>query len=149
MLEFLQYGFMHRAFAAGVVTALISSAIGVFLIPRRLSLIADTLAHVVLAGVALGLVLGISPVVGALVVVLAGAVGMERLRARGALQGDAALAVFLSGGFALAVVLISLARGFNADLFAILFGSILTVTPTDLWLISALGAMVVATILLS
>src|SRR6185369_4014493 len=118
-------------------------------IPRRLSLIADTLAHVALAGVALGLVVGISPVVGALVVVLAGAVGMERLRSRGALQGDAALAVFLSGGFALAVVLISLARGFNADLFAILFGSILTVSPADVWLISALGAMVVATILLS
>ena len=91
---------------------------------------------------ALGLVLGISPVVGALVVVLAGAVGMERLRSRGALQGDAALAVFLSGGFALAVVLISLARGFNADLFAILFGSILTVSPADVWLILALGATV-------
>src|SRR6266700_2342585 len=56
---------------------------------------------------------------------------MERLRSRGALQGDAALAVFLSGGFALAVVLISLARGFNADLFAILFGSILTVSLAD------------------
>ena len=59
MPEFLQYGFMHRAFAAGVVTALICPAIGVFLIPRRLSLIADTLAHVALAGVALGLVLAI------------------------------------------------------------------------------------------
>ena len=70
MPEFLQYGFMHRAFAAGVVTALICPAIGVFLIPRRLSLIADTLAHVALAGVALGLVLGISPVLGALVVAL-------------------------------------------------------------------------------
>jgi zinc transport system permease protein len=146
MPEFLQYGFMHRAFAAGVVTALICPAIGVFLIPRRLSLIADTLAHVALAGVALGLVVGISPVVGALVVVLAGAVGMERLRSRGALQGDAALAVFLSGGFALAVVLISLARGFNADLFAVLFGSIVTVSPTDVWLILALGAVVGATI---
>jgi zinc transport system permease protein len=142
MPEFLQYGFMHRAFAAGVVTALICPAIGVFLIPRRLSLIADTLAHVALAGVALGLVLGVSPVLGALVVTLAGAVGMERLRARGALQGDAALAVFLAGGFALAVVLISLARGFNADLFAILFGSILTVTVSDVWLILVLGAVV-------
>jgi zinc transport system permease protein len=144
--EFLDYGFMHRAFAAGAVTALICPAIGVFLVPRRLSLIADTLAHVALAGVALGLFLGISPVLGALVVTLGGAVGMERLRSRGALQGDAALAVFLSGGFALAVVLISLAQGFNADLFAILFGSILTVSPTDVWLITALGALVVATI---
>src|SRR5574341_1508365 len=142
MPEFLQYGFMQRALVVGAVTALICPAIGVFLIPRRLSLIADTLSHVALAGVALGLLIGVSPVLGALVVTVAGAVGMERLRARGALQGDAALAVFLSGGFALAVVLISLARGFNADLFAILFGSILTVTTGDVWLIVALGAVV-------
>ena len=146
MPEFLQYGFMHRAFAVGAVTAVICPAIGVFLVPRRLSLIADTLAHVALAGVAVGLLLGVSPSLGALVVTLLGAVGMERLRARGALQGDAALAVFLSGGFAVAVVLISLARGFNADLFAILFGSILTVSPADVWLIVALGAVVCATI---
>jgi zinc transport system permease protein len=146
MPEFLEYGFMHRAFAAGAITALICPAIGVFLVPRRLSLIADSLSHVALAGVALGLLLGISPVLGALVVTVGGAVGMEQLRARGALQGDAALAVFLSGGFALAVVLISFARGFNADLFAILFGSILTVSPTDVWLIVALGAVVGATI---
>ncbi len=146
MPEFLEYSFMHRAFAAGAITALICPAIGVFLVPRRLSLIADTLSHVALAGVALGLLIGVSPVLGALVVTVAGAVGMERLRARGALPGDAALAVFLSGGFALAVVLISLARGFNADLFAILFGSILTVSPTDVWLIVALGAVVGATI---
>jgi zinc transport system permease protein len=146
MPEFLEYGFMHRAFVAGAITALICPAIGVFLVPRRLSLIADSLSHVALAGVALGLLVGVSPVLGALVVTVAGAVGMERLRSRGALEGDAALAVFLSGGFALAVVLISLAHGFNADLFAILFGSILTVSPTDVWLILGLGALVGATI---
>ena len=149
MPEFLLFGFMQRAFAAGAVMAVVCPLIGVFLVPRRLSLIADTLAHIALAGVALGLLVGASPVLGALVVTVVGALGMERLRSRGALQGDAALAVFLSGGFALAVVLISLARGFNADLFAILFGSILTVSPADVWLISALGAVVVTTVLLS
>jgi zinc transport system permease protein len=142
MLDFLGYSFMHRAFVAGAMTALICPAIGVFLVPRRLSLIADSLAHVALAGVALGLFLGFSPLLGALVVTLVAAVGIERLRARGTLHGDAALAVFLSGGFALAVVLISLARGFNADLFAVLFGSILTVSPTDVWIIVGLGAVV-------
>src|SRR6267142_1099330 len=146
MPDFLQFGFMQRAFAAGAVMAVVCPLIGVFPVPRRLSLIADTLAHVALAGVALGLLVGASPVLGALVVTVAGALGMERLRSRGALQGDAALAVFLSGGFALAVVLISLARGFNADLFAILFGSILTVTSGDVWLIAALGAVVTVAI---
>ena len=144
--EFLEYAFMQRALVAGVMTALICPPIGVFLVPRRLSLMADTLAHMALAGVALGLFLGISPVLGAFVATVVGAVGIERLRSQGALRGDAALAVFLSGGFALAVVLISLARGFNADLFAILFGSILTVSPTDIWVILALGGGVGATI---
>jgi zinc transport system permease protein len=124
------------------VTALVCPVMGVFLIPRRLSLIADTLAHVALAGVALGLFLGVSPFVGATAVTLLGAILIERLRARGGLRGDAALAVFLSGWFALAVVLIGLARGFNADLFAVLFGSILTVSWADVWLILALGAVV-------
>jgi len=146
MPEFLTYGFMQRALIAGAITALICPAIGVFLVPRRLSLIADSLAHVALAGVALGLVAGVSPVIGALVVTAAGAVGIERLRARGALSGDASLAVFLSGGLAVAVVLIGLGRGFNVDLFGVLFGSILTVTMTDLWLIGALGVVVGVTI---
>jgi zinc transport system permease protein len=144
--EFLEYAFMQRALVAGLMTALICPPIGVFLVPRRLSLMADTLAHMALAGVALGLFLGFSPVLGAFVATVLGAVGIERLRSRGALRGDAALAVFLSGGFALAVVLISLARGFNADLFAVLFGSILTVSPGDIWGILALGGVVTVTI---
>jgi zinc transport system permease protein len=148
MPEFLGYAFMQRALIAGGITALICPAIGVFLVPRRLSLIADTLAHVALAGVALGLVVGVSPIIGALVVTAAGAVGIERLRARGALTGDASLAVFLSGGLALAVVLIGLGRGFSVDLFAVLFGSILTVTAGDVWLIAGLGVVVAVTITL-
>jgi zinc transport system permease protein len=146
MPEFLEYSFMQRALVAGIVTALICPPIGVFLVPRRLSLMADTLAHLALAGVAFGLVLGVSPVLGAFVATVAGAAGIEQLRSRGALRGDAALAVFLSGGFALAIVLISLARGFNADLFAVLFGSLLTVSPTDVWVILGLGAGVGATL---
>jgi len=133
---------------AGAVVAVICPAIGMFLVPRRLSLIADTLAHVALAGVALALLLNVAPLLGALVVTLASAVGIERLRARGALPGDASLAVFLSGGFALAIVLISVARGFNADLFAILFGSIVTVSPADLALITGLGVVVAAALTL-
>jgi zinc transport system permease protein len=97
---------------------------------------------VALAGVALGLLLGFSPILGALLIAVAGAIGIERLRARGSLHGDASLAVFLSGGFAVAVVLISLARGFNADLFAILFGSILTVSALDVAVVLALAAAV-------
>src|SRR6202008_1580788 len=95
MPDILQFGFMQRAFSAGEGMAIECPLIGVFLVPRRLSLIADTLAHVALAGVAIGLLVGASPILGALVVTVVGALGMARLRSHGALQGDAALAVFL------------------------------------------------------
>lgn len=146
MVEMLSYGFMQRALAAGLMIGIIAPIIGVFIVLRRLSLIADTLSHVALAGVAAGLLFRIYPVAGALIASLVGAVGIERLRGSGRLFGEAALAVFLSGGFAVAVVLISLARGFNTDLFSYLFGAITVVQPADLWVIFALGLVVLAAV---
>ncbi len=148
MPDILQYGFMQRALLAGVMIGIIAPAIGVFLVLRRLSLIADTLAHVALAGVALGLLFGLHPALGALIVGVGGAVGIERLRAAGRLFGEAALALFLSGGLALAVVLLGLAGGFNVDLFSYLFGSVTAVQPRDLWVILTLGLVVVGAIAL-
>ncbi|MDR7484601.1 MAG: metal ABC transporter permease [Armatimonadota bacterium] len=146
MPEILQYGFMQRALLAGLMIGTIAPLIGVFLVLRRLSLIADTLAHVALAGVAAGLLLQTYPVAGALAAALVGAVGIERLRTSGRLFGEAALAVFLSGGFAVAVVLIGLAGGFNVDLFGYLFGAITVVQPVDLWVILGLGLVVLGTV---
>lgn len=146
MSEILSYGFMQRALAAGLMIGIIAPIIGVFIVLRRLSLIADTLSHVALAGVAAGLLFRTYPVAGALVASLVGAVGIERLRGSGRLFGEAALAVFLSGGFAVAVVLISLARGFNTDLFSYLFGAITVVQPVDLWVIFALGLVVLVAV---
>jgi len=148
MPEIFQYSFMVRALAAGLMIGTIAPTIGVFLVLRRLSLIADTLAHVALAGVALALLTGIHPVAGALGVALLGAVGVERLRVSGRLYGDAALAIFLSGGLALAVVLIGLSGGFSVDVFSYLFGSITVVQPRDLWVILVLGMVVLGTVAL-
>jgi zinc transport system permease protein len=146
MPEILQYSFMQRAVLAGVMIGTIAPVIGVFLVLRRLSLIADTLAHTALAGVALGLLFGINPVLGALIVAAVGALGIERLRVSGRLFGEAALAIFLSGGLAVAVVLIGVAGGFTVDLFGYLFGAITAVQPRDLWLILGLGIIVLATV---
>ncbi len=147
MPEILQHAFMQRALLAGVIVAVVCPLIGVFLVLRRLSLIADTLSHVALAGIAIGLFVGVHPILSALVVAIAGGVGVEALRARGRLFGEAALAVFLSGGLAVAIVLIGLARGFTVDLFGYLFGSITTVTPLDVWVIAALGGLTAAIVL--
>lgn len=148
MLEIFQYDFMIRAFGAGISIGIVAPLIGMFLVVRRYSLLADTLAHVSLAGVAAGLLLGMNPIITAIGASAAAAIGIERLRDARNLMGESVLALFLSGSLALAVVLLSLSRGFNANLFSYLFGSITTVTPFDLILIAGIGVVVVLLIVL-
>lgn len=142
MPEILEYDFMRRALLAALLIGAIAPAFGVFLVLRRLSLIADSLSHVALAGVAIGLLTNIYPPYIALASTGTAAVAIEELRARRMLPGDAALAVFLYGALAVAVVIISIAGGFNSSLFGFLFGSILTVNDSDLWLIGGLTIVV-------
>ena len=139
MLDIFTYSFMIRAFIAGIVIALI----GTFLVARRFSLIADTLGHISLAGIALGLLLGINPIVTALIASILTAILVDKIRHNKYISGESALAMLLSGGLALAIVLMGLARGFNVDLLSFLFGSISTVTETDLYLIVPLGVLAI------
>ena len=123
MPEIFQYEFMNRAIVASVLVGVTAPAIGMFLVLRRLSLIADTLSHVSFAGVAVALITkSFTPIVAFLATATA-AVSIEELRVRRLLPGDAALAVFLYGALALAVVLISASHGFNPTIFSYLFGS--------------------------
>ena len=145
-LDIFQYGFVIRGVEAGVIVAVVAPLIGTFLVLRRYSLIADTLAHVSLAGIALGLLTGISPILSALGVTVAASLGIERLRETKQVYGESALALFLSGSLALATILLSLGKGFNTNLFNYLFGSIVTVTQTDVYTIAALAAAVVVTL---
>lgn len=142
MPAILQYEFMLRALAGGVLVGVLAPILGTFVVLRRLSLIADTLAHVALMGVAIGLASRFLPTLVALLAATTGAIIVDQLRARGRVPGDVALAVVLYGSLAVAVVVIGLAGGFNVDLFSFLFGSILSVAPLDLWLLAALAVVV-------
>jgi zinc transport system permease protein len=135
----LRYEFMRLALAAGIVVGVLAPAVGFFLVQRRQSLIGDGIGHVAFAGVAAGILLDVSPVLTALVAAVLGGVAVELLRSRGGTAGDQALALVFYTGIALGVVLVSLAGSLNANLFQYLFGSILTVTWTDLWVVLALG----------
>ncbi len=148
MFDILEYSFIVRGLEAGVLIALIAPLIGIFLVLRRYSLIADTLSHVSLAGVAVGLLTKINPIVTAIIAAVVSSLAIEKLRLSKKVYGETALALFLSGGLALAVVLISLARGFNVDLFSYLFGSILTVSGNDVGLIASLSFVVLVLLLL-
>lgn len=142
MFELLQYDFMVRGIEAGAIVALVAPLIGLFLVLRRYALIADTLAHVSLAGIAFGLLMGVSTLLSSLVTVLIASFGIERLRSMRGVYGDSALALFLSGSLALALVLISLANGLNANILSYLFGSIFTVTEQDIITMLMVGLLV-------
>lgn len=146
MLQIFTYGFMVRAFIAGAAIALIAPMIGTFLVLKRFSLFADSLAHVALAGVAIGVITGIYPVLTAVITCIFAAIFIEKLRSDNKIYGDAALSLFLSGSLAVALVLISLAHGFNVNLFSYLFGSITAVEDMDIYII--LGLTVLTMLLL-
>lgn len=147
MPEIFQFDFMIRAFVAGLTIAFVAPMIGIFLVVRRYSLMADTLAHVSLAGVAIGLLAKINPLTTGIIAPVVSAICIEKLRSVKKISGESLLALFLSGSLAIAIVLLSLAKGFNANLFSFLFGSISTVAPGDLYLIVGLGILVLTTIL--
>lgn len=143
MIEMLGYDFMQRALLAAIFTGLAAPAIGTFLVQRRLALLGDGLGHVALTGVALGLLTGIAPLLTAVVVAALGALLIELLRAAGRTSGDVALAMLFYGGIAGGVLLAGLAGESAANLNAYLFGSITTVTSSDLIVVGVLGAIVV------
>lgn len=133
---------MIRAFEAGIAIGIVAPLIGMFLVVRRYSLMADTLAHVSFAGVAVGLLLKINPIFSAIGLSVIAGFGIEYLRNSRRIFGESVLAIFLSGSLAIAVIILSLAKGFNANLFSYLFGSISTVTTTDLVVIITLATIV-------
>lgn len=146
MLEALEFGFMQRAVLAGLAIGIVCPTIGLFMILRRLSMIGDTLAHVTLAGVAAGLWMKVYPVATALLFSLGAGFGIEKLRSQYRQHSDLAIAITLSVSVGLAALFLSLANTPGVDLFAYLFGSIITVSYTDMLVITGLSAVVMATV---
>lgn len=146
MEELLAYGFLQRAFLAGVFVAASSAVLGIFLVLRRDAMAGHGLSHLAFAGVAAGLVLNILPLGAALVVAVAAALGMNRLVARSRLHRDTAMGIFSSLGLAVGILLASLARGINVDLLTYLFGEILAIEPVEVLLAVILAVAVVAAV---
>lgn len=146
MFELFNYEFMQRAFAAGLLVAVICPLIGTFVVMRRLSMIGDTLSHASLAGIAAGMLGGMYPLWGALFFSLIAAIGIEKLRKRFSEYAELSLSIVLSASIGLAVVLISLANSFNADLMSYLFGSIMAVNTLDIYIILGLSIIILISV---
>jgi zinc transport system permease protein len=136
--------YMQLALVSGVAVGACAPLIGTFLVQKRLSLMGDGIGHMAFAGVAAGLLMGVSPLWMALVVAVAGAMTIEWLRLRRRASGDLALAVFFYTGIAGGVVLTGLAGSLNSGVLTYLFGSVLTVSPGDALSICVLGSAILA-----
>lgn len=148
MLEMLSLAFMQRALLAGLIVAVVSPAIGLFLVLRRLSMYGDTLAHVSLAGVAAGMLVNVYPVASGLLFAVGASLGIDWLRQSYRRYSELSVSVVLAGSLALAVVLLSMVPGSGGDILGYLFGSIVTVTAADIYLVGGLGLVVLAALLL-
>jgi zinc transport system permease protein len=139
----LDFDFMRRALLAAALVGLAAPAIGVYLVQRRLSLMGDGIGHVAFMGVAAGLLAGVSPVVTAMIAAALGALVIELLRERGRTAGDIALALIFYGGIAGGALMTYMAGAPNRAL-TYLFGSVLTVSATDLAIVASVSIGVVA-----
>ncbi len=146
--EILTYGFMQRALISGIAIAILCSVVGLFLVLRRYSLFGDAIAHSSFGGIALGLLAGVYPLWTAYLVSLVSAVINTKIRQKFDISGDAAVAILLSSGIAVGLVLISFSGGFNLDIFSFLFGSILLVSAEDTVLVLSLTGIILIVILL-
>jgi zinc transport system permease protein len=145
-LEIFAFGFMQRALIAGIAISSVCSVIGLFLVLRRQSLFGDSLAHMAFGGIAIGLFTNTYPLWTAFVASILAALGITKLRHSTNIPADSAVAIMLSSGLALGILLLSLSGGFSVDLFGFLFGNILLVSFEDTLLILVMTAVVLTSV---
>lgn len=146
VFDLIQYGFMQRALISAIAISVICSIVGLFLVLKRHSLFGDALAHVAFGGISLGLFIGVYPLWTAYIVSILSAVGVNKLRESTKIPPDSSIAVLLTSGLAIGVILISISGGFTLNLFSILFGNILLVSNDDVILILVTAAIVIPVI---
>lgn len=154
LADFIQYDFLRYTLFTGLLIGIIAPLLGAFLVVRRLSLLADALSHVTLAGIAFGLFLEktllipfITPLVSGMGFSIIGAVLIEKLRSIYKAYEEIGIPIILSSAVGLTVIFISLADGFNADLFNFLFGSVSAISRFDFLLVLVISIVVIVLII--
>lgn len=146
LTEPMSYGFMWRGLLASIMVGIICSVLGTYVILQGMAFFGDALAHAILPGVVLAYLGGWPLVIGALGFGVLAAIGIGALSEHGEVREDTAIGIVFAGSFALGVALLSTVRSYAVDLAHILFGDVLGVSTTDLWMILVLGALVLLTI---
>ena len=140
--------FMQKALVASVIVGVVCAVLGCYIVLRSMAFLGDALAHAILPGVAVAYLVGANLLAGALVAGLIVAVGISYVSRAGTIREDTAIGIFFAAALALGVVLISTMRTYAVDLTHILFGNVLGVTASDLWISGGLAFLVLAGIVL-
>ncbi|KPK93227.1 MAG: manganese ABC transporter permease [Anaerolineae bacterium SM23_ 63] len=140
------YAFMVRGLWASMIVGIVCPILGTYVVLRGMAFLGDALAHIILPGVVIAFLLGWPLAAGALIIGVLAALAIGAISKRAEIKEDAAIGIVFAGAFALGVALISLQRSYAIDLAHILFGDLLGVSISDLWLMAGLGALVLLTI---
>lgn len=146
MFDFLQYEFMQRAFMAALLVSVACGAVGTYVVVKRIVSLSGAISHAAFGGVGLGFFLGLNPVIAAIPFSILAAISMGAVREKINISEDTAIGILWSVGMALGVLFINLKSGYAPDLFSYLFGSIITVSNTDLYIMLILDIIIVITV---
>jgi zinc transport system permease protein len=148
MLEFFQYQFMQRALIAAVLVSIACGVVGSYVVIKRIVSLSGAISHAAFGGVGLGYFLGVNPVLAAIPFSIISAMAIGGVRQITNISEDTGIGILWSVGMAIGVLFINLTPGYAPDLFSYLFGSILTVNNTDLYIMFILDMVIVATVYL-
>ena len=148
MLDALQYQFMQNALLAGLLAAIACGIVGVYVVVKKVVFISGGIAHASFGGIGLGYLVGVNPVLGAMVFTVASSLGIGLVTRRTRLPEDTAIGILWAMGMALGIIFIGLAPGYAPDLFSYLFGNILTVPFFDLMLMLVLDVVIIVVVAL-
>ncbi|MCB2213849.1 metal ABC transporter permease [bacterium] len=148
MSGILSYGFMRNALAAGVLVSLACGVIGTLVVLKRMVFISGGVAHTAYGGIGLAFYFGVNPLLGALTFSLGASLLMGWAQRTTRQRPDTLIGVMWAIGMAIGIVFADLTPGYKADLMSYLFGSILAVTTTDLWLMLIVDVIVIAVVVL-
>ncbi|KNB73470.1 metal ABC transporter permease [Brevibacillus reuszeri] len=148
-MEFIQaigqYEFLQKALFTSVVVGIICGIIGSFIILRGMSLMGDAISHAVLPGVALSYAFGMNFFIGAVATGVLTAVGIGYVSQNSRIKNDTAIGILFTSAFALGIILITMLKS-STDLYHILFGNVLAVRPSDMWVTVGIGVVVIVTV---
>jgi zinc transport system permease protein len=147
LTELLSYPFVQRALLAGVFSGALLAVLGIFVVLRKMAFFSDGIAHTALAGVAIALLVGQQPLVWAVGIGVVFALAIYFLEKKTDISPDSLIGILFTSSLALGVVLMNFKKGYQPDLLSFLFGNILTIQSTELWIIIPLAAAILGFVL--